>query len=402
VPPFIEIYRDEQAISLNAALEENFGELKRLEEDEIPTVQQTVSQATVQLNAGYQRLNDLELLSQEIADDIRLETAEQAALQARLAALNEDLKKNQDVARLRNYGATDHLHVASGECPTCHQNIADVLLDQREQETVMTIDENIEYIRNQIQTFERLEQRMVGGISAKQRKLDAIENKIGDIRGEVRVLKRTLIADGRIPSLAALRERIVLEEESQRFVETSERFTGQLSEFEVLSRKWRSVLTRKRRLTAEVVTRDDRNKLKSLENRFCELESLFGFDSFPTARLSLSPDNYRPTREGFDLVYAVSASDNIRTSCAFLLGLLEMARVYETNHPGLLILDEPRQQNVKWSDHTEVFVRAAEAKQYAQQVIVATSDSEMRIAEVCEKTDCQLISFPDHILSRVS
>jgi hypothetical protein len=79
-----------------------------------------------------------------------------------------------------------------------------------------------------------------------------------------------------------------------------------------------------------------------------------------------------------------------------------MARVYDTNHPGLLILDEPRQQNVKWSDHTEVFIRAAEAKQYAQQVIVATSDSEARIAEICEKAECQLISFPDHILSRLS
>lgn len=402
VPPFIEIYRDEQPISLAAALEENVAELKRLQEDEIPSVQQTVSQATGELNAAYQRLSELELLAQEIGDDIGLENTEHAALAVRVSALDEDLKKNQDVVRLRSYGATEHLHVSNGECPTCHQTIADVLLDQREQESVMTIDENIEYIKNQIQTFERLQGRMAGGIRAKQRKLDTVENKIADIRGDVRALKRTLIADGRIPSLAALRERIVLDEESRRFVEANERFTGQLGDFEVLSEKWRSILARKRKLTSQVVTEADRGKLGKLESRFRELEGLFGFNSFPTMKLSLSPDNYRPTREGFDLVYDVSASDNIRTSCAFLLGLLEMSRIYDTNHPGLLILDEPRQQNVKWSDLTEVLTRAAEAKQSAQQVIVATSDSEARIEEICEKTDCQLVSFSGYILSRLS
>jgi hypothetical protein len=71
-------------------------------------------------------------------------------------------------------------------------------------------------------------------------------------------------------------------------------------------------------------------------------------------------------------------------------------------HPGLLILEEPRQQNVKWSDLTEVLTRVAEAKKSNQQVIVATSDSESRINEICDKTDYQLTSFPGYILSRLA
>ena len=401
-PPFIEIYRDEQTISLEAALDQNTVALKRLEEEEIPTVQQTVSEATAELNASYERLNDLELLADEVTDDITLESTEETALQARITALKEDLIKNQDAVRLQSYGATEHLHVAAGECPTCHQNISDILLDQRQVEVVMTIDENIEYIRNQIQTFERLQARMTGSLKAKQRKLESIQNKIADVRGEVRALKRTLIADGRLPSLAALRERIVLEEESQRFVEAKERFIGQLGEFENLAQKWRSVMARKRRLSGDALTDADREKLSILESRFKELERAFGFNSFPISALSLSPVNYRPTREGFDLVYDVSASDNIRTICAYLLGVLEMSRRYSTNHPGLLILDEPRQQNVKWSDLTEVLALASESRKFDQQVIVATSDPEARVEEICEKTDCQLISFSGHILSRVT
>lgn len=402
VAPFMEIYRDEQTISLEAALEENVATLKRLQEEEIPTAQQTVTEATAELNAAYERLNQLELLAEEITDDTALEGTEQAALEARIAALKEDLKKNQDVVRLRTYGAAQHLHISTGECPTCHQVISDILVDQRQHEAVMTIDENIEYIQNQIQTFEKLQARMSGSLKAKQRKLGSVEKKISDIRGSIRALKRTLIEDGRLPSLAALRERIVLEEESQRFLEAIERFTGQLAAFEVLAQQWRSVVARKRRLSAETLSEADKVKIDALEDRFRLLESLFGFRSFPTATLSLSRINYRPTREGFDIVYDVSASDNIRTTSAFLLGLLEMSRVHDTNHPGLLILDEPRQQNVKWSDLTEVLTRASGAGKFEQQIIVATSDPVERVEEICQRTECKLISFSGYILSRSS
>ena len=256
----------------------------------------------------------------------------------------------------------------------------------------MTVEENIEYIRNQIQTFQRLQARMSSSIKAKESKLGSIEKRLSDIRGEVRALKRTLIEDGRIPSLAALRERVVLEEESERFAEAMERLIGQLGAFETLAQKWRSVMAGKKRLS-DALTESDKRILDALQTRFRHLESQFGFQSFPVETLSLSPINYRPTREGFDIVYDVSASDNIRTICAFLLGILEVSREYDTNHPGVLLLDEPRQQNVKWSDLTEVLIRASEAGRFRQQVIVATSDPETRVEEMCRKTDCQLISF---------
>jgi hypothetical protein len=400
IPPFIEIYRDEEAVSLNAAIEEDIAALRKLQEEEIPTTQQAIKETSAELDAAYERLAELELLAEEIREDMALEATEHAGLQARILALDEDLKKNQDVVRLRTYGFTQHLHVMTGECPTCHQSISDALLDQRERESIMTVEDNIEYIRNQIQTFQRLQARMSSSIKAKERKLGSIEKRLSDIRGELRALKRTLIEDGRIPSLAALRERVVLEEESERFAEAMERLIGQLGAFETLAQKWRSVIARKKRLS-DALTESDKRILDALQTRFRHLELQFGFHSFPVGTLSLSPINYRPTREGFDIVYDVSASDNIRTICAFLLGILEMSREYDTNHPGVLLLDEPRQQNVKWSDLTEVLIRASEAGKFRQQVIVATSDPEARVEEICEKTGCRLISFPGYILSKL-
>ena len=401
VRPFIEISRDETSVSLKEALEADVKMLKKLEEEEIPTAQEAVSETEKKLSSAYRRLIDLEVLEREISEDIELETADLAALDKRLAALREDLKKNQDVERLRKYGTTDHLHLVTGRCPTCHQTISDALLDQQDQDTIMTIDENIEYIRNQVRTFEGMRGRISGSIRSRHRKLSAIENRGAAIRAEIRTLKRTLISDGRIPSIAAIRERILLEEEIEVLVGVAERFAGKLSGFEELSDRWKSLIARKRRLTAEVLTSSDQTKLSTLERRFLDLESLFGFKSFPTAKLSLSRANYRPTRDGFDLVYDVSASDNVRTICAYLLSLLEVARSSKTNHPGLLILDEPRQQNLQWSDLREVLMRVARAGEAAQQVIVATSDSEPEVREICRRTGAHFISFPGYILQRI-
>lgn len=401
VQPFIEISRDDDASSLQEAMAGDIAALKKLETEEIPTVQEVVSETESELNASWRRLMDLELLEREISEDIELETADLSALDKRLLALKEDLKKNQDVERLRKYGTTDHLHITSGHCPTCHQTISDALLDQQDKETIMTIEENIEYIKTQLQTFEGMRVRISGSIGSRQRKINAIENRSAEIRGAIRALKRTLISDGRLPSIAAIRERIVLEREIELFVGVAERFAGKLGGFEELSERWKSLIARKRRLKAEDLTDSDKSKLARLEVKFLELESLFGFKSFPTAKLSLSRANYRPTRDGFDVVYDVSASDNVRTICAFLLSLLEISRSVETNHAGLLMLDEPRQQNLQWSDLSEVLARAARAGEAGQQVIVATSDSEFDVEQICKRTGCQLISFPGYILQKL-
>lgn len=44
-----------------------------------------------------------------------------------------------------------------------------------------------------------------------------------------------------------------------------------------------------------------------------------------------------------------SASDAIRVVWAYLLGMLEVARVKDTNHPEFLVFDEPKQQMATFS-----------------------------------------------------
>jgi protein phosphatase len=109
-------------------------------------------------------------------------------------------------------------------------------------------------------------------------------------------------------------------------------------------------------------------------------------------RIIYGPE-YRPTYEGFDLGFNLSASDMIRTIWAYLYGLLEVARVSPTNHPGLLILDEPRQQQANRMSFALFAKRAAASRQARQQVIFLTSEDEDTVQEMLGSVEHKYINF---------
>lgn len=88
---------------------------------------------------------------------------------------------------------------------------------------------------------------------------------------------------------------------------------------------------------------------------------------------------------------------------AYLTALLELAREFPTNHPGLLILDEPRQQNMKWSHFAKILERLSAASGANQQVIIATSDRPERVAEVAEQVSFRRVdvAFEPWLLERL-
>lgn len=117
----------------------------------------------------------------------------------------------------------------------------------------------------------------------------------------------------------------------------------------------------------------DREKLRLLQSSFIEQLHEYDFGSFSDERLTISLDDYLPRREEFDLQADISASDSIRVVWAYLLGLLEVDAQLETNHPGLLVFDEPRQQSTK-DVSFEALLRRAGSDAAGHQVIFATSE----------------------------
>jgi hypothetical protein len=89
--------------------------------------------------------------------------------------------------------------------------------------------------------------------------------------------------------------------------------------------------------------------------------------------VSISDVDYLPKRDEFDLQAEISASDSIRVIWAYLLGLLEVSNDLDTNHPHVLVFDEPRQQSAKELSFAALLRRAA-GQPPGDQVVFATSE----------------------------
>jgi hypothetical protein len=382
--PFLEVYSGEKAVPLRQAIRDDAEILHRLEAEDIPTADQAAVQIREQIDEAFRQLYGAEMLIEDTRDDLQLEKANLAALETRFAATEEDLEHNRGARKVRDLGFAEGLSVAQGECPTCHQPIDDSLLDQRQDQHVMTLDENIAYLEAQLQTLGSLRSRTTGAIEAKERRLQALDNYANEVRGRIRSLRRTLIAAGSTPSEAAVRERLIVDERLQRRVTAADEFQKTLPNFSALAASWRELQLRRRRLHETKISSADSQKLDRLESLFLDALRDFGFESFPVETIGLDRESYKPTRHGFDVSYDVSASDNIRVISAYLTAMLELSRELPTNHPGLLILDEPRQQNMKWSHFAKILKRLSTANTADQQVVIATSDQPDRIEELSQ------------------
>lgn len=181
----------------------------------------------------------------------------------------------------------------------------------------------------------------------------------------------TLIAPSNTPSIETLTERIRLENRVQTLENVLANFEDSLSEFAQLSAEWKDVQERRTRLPKGALSPSDENKVGTLEASFRRQLVLYKMGSVNPQELNISRANYEPEIAGLNLGADVSGSDLIRLQWAYLLALLEIGLSGPTNHPGLLIMDEPQQQSVEESAFLARLEYAANFKK--AQVIVATS-----------------------------
>jgi hypothetical protein len=86
---------------------------------------------------------------------------------------------------------------------------------------------------------------------------------------------------------------------------------------------------------------------------------------------------------------------------AYQLALLEVARVADTHHAGLVIFDEPQQQKTAKISFKKLLERAASARAVSQQVIFATSEERNELEGFLSNIDCNFIAFDTPIVRRL-
>jgi hypothetical protein len=387
----------QQELAVFLAQEEEV--LRQLEKEEIPRVEQVAQELATSLAQAQKNLAETDLAIEALIKDIQNEQNQLSAIDERLEALEEDLQKNRDTQRLRELGSNAQLNLWEGNCPTCHQPVTDSLFERGPQP--MSVADNIGLIEEQIRTFKAMRADSKRVVTAKDRRLAFLRQKLDELRSLIRTQKRSLTSDARAPSEAAIQARLQLEDrirQLHRATQEIERVSHQLNE---LASRWRKLQERTKLVAKSELSESDNRKLQLLQKLLIDQLQEYGFSSMAPSSIRISQTTYRPEHEGFDLGFDLSASDMIRTIWAYIHGLLELSRTEQTNHPGLLILDEPRQQETARVDFASFLKRASSAGKAEQQVIFATSEEPGHLRSVLKGLPHTFIEFEGRILKRM-
>lgn len=397
---FISFEQDGGTVSLLDRVSDLRSHVAAISQVAIPNVD-SIASATAsdlaRLEADIDNINSRRI---ELHNIRQIKDADIKSIRRRISHLEEDLRKNLDVMKLERFsGAKARLHPSS--CPTCGQEIEDTLLPQYAVTSVMPVEENVEYIRSQIKMFQSVlarEEASVAIIDVERRHRD---KELSDAQFEVRIAKSDLLSPRGNPSAAVILDRVRSESTIKDLEKLDADFNDCIGRFAKLAQTYGDVLISLSELPENKMSRKDQDKIDLLTRLIRKQAEDYGFSTFAPDEISISEDSYRPQKEGFEIGFETSASDAIRLKWAYQLGLLELGKHRITNHPGVLVLDEPRQQSSSKVSFERLLQKSSDSGAQGSQIIFATSEDLQSMLRILSTLPCQKIIFRGYVLQKI-
>ncbi len=347
-----------------------------------------------QIEERKTELRELSYSSNRIEEEISYLEQQVTSTSTRISALKEDRRKYEDLNKIGKLESIAGSPIEADTCPTCSQGISENLANLGSSAPIMSLDESLEYIKEQGKVFESLRNGLIKQKSLKESEKSQINSRIGMILEEVGRLQKEILPTDALVLEENLRKKINLENQIKEYAEGITAILQARLELDTHLKSYKNLIGQRRKLPQNILSTTDSNKLKRLQDHVVSLLSTFGFSSFKPDLIQISEDTYLPTREGFDLGFDTSASDGIRIIWSYLIGLFLLSSEYKTNHPRILIFDEPRQQEAKKVSFTALLKAASIASKDKGQIILATSEDEGALIEALAGNAHTLYSFP--------
>ncbi|MBN9987145.1 hypothetical protein [Rhizobium laguerreae] len=387
--------------ALGTMIARNRGIAAELDAISVPEVSEQATEVSRRLD---ERLAEVDRLNAErirVHGIRQLKSADMLSLQRRIDTLADDLAKNLDVQKLQRYSGVSSL-LTPDRCPTCEQALIDTLLSQEALSAVMPIADNIEYIRSQKKMFEDILSRESTEDDSRSGQLNAISRELTDLYAQIRSLRAELVAPGSNPSATAIEDRIRAEARVRELEAIQSVFDEAIDRLASIQTTYAGLLIEQASLPKDKLSAEDQLKFVQLTRLLQAQAAEFGFSTFGANELEISSDSYRPEKEGFEIGFETSASDAIRLKWAYQLSLLELASSSDTNHPQILIFDEPRQQSSSKVSFESLLRRASKARERGQQVIFSTSEDLETLQKITASMECTQQIFDGYILQRMN
>jgi len=293
------------------------------------------------------------------ADKVNLLMQEIASYENYINRININKVKNRQLKKIE--GIAPELNISTcpvcenplpahgeGECSLCHQDL---------KRKISTPDENLEFLEDEKASFEKI-------LDAKRLELRKTRYQLQQHKETEKSLTETI--DHQLstyvgPQLAAYRHKVVQLDTLDKEIELLKRSKEKWSSLNSLRNQINELEKEDESLKIKVKeyeeSKNDQTLLGSLvinfRNNVRQLRLLKGKDVLISTIKIDETDSYAPYLDEYDLYNISSSSDNVRILLSYYLALLQTA-ISSTNpkvkFPNLLILDEPKQQNLDNQD----------------------------------------------------
>lgn len=216
VPPTLSLMQSAKWVPIADYLNGMRARYSDLQSIEIPSTVNAEPQIRTELAELEGELAAQERAVAALYETFETDSAEAESLQQRIDGINDDLRKYKDLRKVRKMGSNDQPEVIAGHCPTCHQELADSLLDTANKATPMTVDQNVSFYEEQIQLFTAVHANALNNIETAEKDLRARRAEVTRLRERIRDIRETLVSASSSPSIEAISERIRLQERISR------------------------------------------------------------------------------------------------------------------------------------------------------------------------------------------
>jgi hypothetical protein len=386
-------YLESELVLLKIRNSDNKSDDKKISRLEEELIQKT-SLLSEQETAINLLITDLDV-SQKYTNSIEL----------RIHDVNDSLRKYKDLHRLESIGSEEDFQLVKNRCPTCHTEIEDSLLShvQNESTKILGLEDNIKYLEKQKEAFTALLKGETKNTKSKEIRLDLAKNTLNETRAIIREIKASLTDGKATPSRSDIKKELIIEN-SIETLNTALRKEEELkAKIENHLKLWKSSDSALKALPSSGFSASDWKKLKALKRSFVSNLKDFGYSSSDLSDFEISERSYKPSLNDVDINSEASASDNIRVIWSYLYSMLtlEQNNIGHTNHLGLLIMDEPRQQEAKNESFGEFISKAAEVKAMNKQVIIGTSEEYPELQKMLTNFDVNLCHFDSDIIQKL-
>jgi hypothetical protein len=403
----LQLYYEGEWTRLADVLQIATGRVAELEASQVETVEQAAPDIQARVTDLRSQLDALSAVLEAVRGEYGAETQDNAALEERVAALETDLKRNQDAQKLQRLGSELGRAASEHVCPTCHQGVSNELLPTVDS-VGMALDENIAFVKSQLELYRSALQNSRERLQEIAARYRGSERDLQDKQQQLRVLRQELTRPSASPSRASIEEIVRLQAFIDRLESIDELANSLLDELREIASEWALATNNLRQLPADELTVADKRKIEHLQTAIRRHLERYGFRSFQPGEISLSYDNFRPLVLRNDkgetvekeINFEMSASDAIRLKWAYYLSCMELMRDFSVNHPGLAIFDEPGQQEVESSSLFEFLRSASQSAQKGQQVLVSTSETYEAVSATLGDS-ANIVSFPGFILQPI-